>query len=219
MSTTTQPFRLPTGDPLSGVIYEYRLAPKSLTSFTKLNVKSGTAQDIDIKELKDSGLHLTLWLFKKKIDPQQFQSIRGLIDNLPNTKGPTFDSALAKDYPSDKLRAMLLEFMSAWYKSTLPERGVTPLGDVGEIRKELFPPGWSNLHTVTTPSSVTNTQVSTSVRGTEVGPAVCRESYLQVLSRISQLDDFLQKCATTADVAKQVTCLADAKNNTQQIMG
>lgn len=201
------------------ILYKYRFAPKNATSFTKLEIDTGKSQDVDITTLKEPALHMTLWLFKKKVDPQQLLSIRGLLDNLPDVKQPTYDPDLAKKVPAERLRAMLLDFMKAWYTSTLPQRGVNPDGNVGNIRSQLFSPGWSPLHTVTSDpkTSVNNTAVCTTANGTEISSARCRESYQQVLRRIRELNDFLERCEATNPLSMP-QCYGNAKAATQAIL-
>jgi len=207
------PFATPivTGTSGSNILYKYVLAPKSTTSFTKVEVDTGKSQDIDIRTLQESGLHLVLWLFKNKINPQDLLSIRDKLDNLPPSRMPTLDSELHTKVPAETLRAQLLEFMKVWYNATLTQRGVDPIGNVGLIRSDAFPVGWSPLHTVVADekTSVMNAAVCTSASGTTLGPAACRASYQEVLRRIVELNAFLEACRT-GDVSKTPTCLSTA---------
>lgn len=185
--------------------YVYTVSPLSRNAFT-LTGPTGT-QEMNLERLNEQGLHKVLFIFVRKVDPNNFRDLQTLWDALPKDIS-TFglDVNLQKKVKEADLRQALGNLLQAWAAQTADVRNMKGPNAPFAPEKFAHTPEWTTLHSVTV-NPTQDMQLAYTPTGIILQPADCAKQIRDLRQSMDEIRATLARCSAATDFATQSTCL------------
>jgi len=189
--------------------FHYKIAPVSASVFSQLEVDElnqpmpgKSAQNVNVDNLSEMGLHKALHVLKNRIDPNDLGTAREAWNILPANPTSKLNPDLQKKYSETTLRALLKSFLIVWFDESKEKR---PIDQLNPKFKNIR--GWPAYHTVSTQLDPKKQQLVLTPY-MELQPEHCTKSLRELRKNIDDLAAEVRACEMMTDATDKANCHA-----------